>query len=312
MTKPDVNTTPKRDYFEVTRGVWGFKTVFVNLYMVETNIDEWVLVDAGLQGSAQKVKDMAEDLFGSNNPPKAIVLTHGHFDHTGTLEALLEEWDVPVFAHELELPYLTGLSSYPPPDPTVGGGLMSLMSVVYPKKPIDLGSRLQTLQKDGTISFLPGWEYIHTPGHAPGHISLFRKKDRLLIAGDAFVTTKQESAFSVATQKKILSGPPKYFTINWNQAKSSVKKLRDLHPAIAATGHGKPMYGEELQKGLDNLVANFNELAVPSSGRYVSKSAKTNKKGVLYVPPQRVNRTFIASVVAVTGLITFLFVKKLK
>jgi glyoxylase-like metal-dependent hydrolase (beta-lactamase superfamily II) len=312
MIKSDENTTPKRDYFEVTTGVWGLKTVFVNLYMIAITKNEWVLVDAGLNGFAEKVKNMAADLFGKNNPPNAIILTHGHFDHTGTIEELLKTWTVPVFAHELELPYLTGISSYPPPDPTVGGGLMSLMAEVYPKKPIDLGGNVHTLPNNGKVPFLPDWTYTHTPGHAPGHISLYRKKDKLLIAGDAFVTTKQESAFSVATQRKVVSGPPKYFTPNWAAAKTSVKKLRDLYPAIAATGHGKPMYGEELLKGLDNLVENFDKVAIPSQGRYVNKAAKTTKRGVVYVPPKPANRVFIASVVAITGLLTFAFIKNLK
>src|SRR4051812_30574662 len=109
MMKPDENTSPKRDYFEVTTGVWGLKTVFVNLYMIAINKNEWVLVDAGLNGFAEKVINMAADLFGKNNPPRAIILTHGHFDHTGTIEELLKIWTVPVFVHELELPYLTGI-----------------------------------------------------------------------------------------------------------------------------------------------------------------------------------------------------------
>src|SRR5436190_22099396 len=69
----------------------------------------------------------------SDAPPRAILLTHGHFDHVGSLGALLRRWpDTPVYAHRLELPYLTGHSSYPPPDPTVGGGFMALASPLFP------------------------------------------------------------------------------------------------------------------------------------------------------------------------------------
>jgi glyoxylase-like metal-dependent hydrolase (beta-lactamase superfamily II) len=75
-------------------------------------------------------------------------LTHGHFDHVGPLETLAEEWDVPVYAHALEHCYLNGTESYPPPDSTVGGGLMSLLSPLYPRKPVDVGeSAFQTMPK---------------------------------------------------------------------------------------------------------------------------------------------------------------------
>jgi hypothetical protein len=39
---------------------------------------------------------------------------------------------------------------------------------------------------------MPGWRWMHTPGHTEGHVCLFRNSDRTLIAGDAFTTTKQE------------------------------------------------------------------------------------------------------------------------
>ncbi|MFD0764719.1 MBL fold metallo-hydrolase [Mucilaginibacter lutimaris] len=311
MTQVETEKDNQSGYFKIATGVWGLKTLFVNVYFVAINKNEWVLVDTGLKGYSQYIKDTAQELFG-NNPPKAIILTHGHFDHTGNILELLKAWDVPVFAHPLEIPYLNGVSSYPPPDPTVGGGLMSLMSVVYPRKSIDLNGSLKVLQNDNNIPVLPGWQYIHTPGHAPGHIALFREKDRLLLAGDAFVTTKQESAFSIAMQSEIVSGPPKYFTYDWGAAKQSVKKLYNLNPAIAATGHGRPMVGEELAEGLKSLVENFDRVAIPSSGRYVKRPAKTNKRGVLYTPPKLVNKTLIASVIAVAGILTFTIVRNLK
>ena len=50
---------------------------------------------------------LTKERFGENNKPKAIVLTHGHFDHVGAVVDLVRKWDVPVYAHEAELPYLT-------------------------------------------------------------------------------------------------------------------------------------------------------------------------------------------------------------
>src|SRR3954465_14101308 len=68
----------------------------------------WVLIDAGLFGTKSLIENAAAERFGADARPSAIVLTHGHFDHVGVLEDLAEQWDVPVFAHPLEFPYLNG------------------------------------------------------------------------------------------------------------------------------------------------------------------------------------------------------------
>lgn len=53
---------------------------------------------------------------------------------------------------------------------------------------------------------MKGFRWIHTPGHSPSHISLFREEDGCLIVGDAFVTVKQESLYKVLTQELELAG----------------------------------------------------------------------------------------------------------
>lgn len=279
----------KTDYYQVTQGVWGMKTLFVNIYMIANRkgvADGWVLIDTGLKGYALKIIRMAEALFGAGTKPEAIYLTHGHFDHTGSLTELLKHWeDVPVYAHPLELPYLTGKASYPPPDPTVGGGLMSWLSWAYPVKPINLGDRVQVLDTSGDIPELPEWKTIHTPGHTAGHISLFFKLNATLIAGDAFVTTKTESAIYALSFAQKLSGPPKYLTTDWAAAAESVRKLNALEPRTVATGHGYIMRGKELQTQLQELADNFEDIAIPAHGRYVQVPAFTDDDGVEYVPP---------------------------
>lgn len=238
-------------------------------FIGQPGADDWILVDAGLASTANRILTAAEQYYGKDNAPKAILLTHGHFDHVGALDTLLKKWKVPVYAHKLELPYLTGEKNYPPPDPTVGGGLMSAVSPLYPIEAINLGDKVRALPEDGTIPFMKDWRYIHTPGHTPGHISLFRDRDKALIAGDAFITVDQESALAVLTQEKEVNGPPAYFTTDWEEAKKSVRKLAALKPSLVITGHGQPISGEKLTKELDRLANNFDELAVPDHGRYV-------------------------------------------
>ena len=245
----------------------------------------WVLIDAGLRGSAERIVRAAESRYGSGARPAAIVLTHGHFDHVGALKELAGRWDVPVYAHGLELPYLSGRSAYPPPDPTVGGGAMALMARLYPRGPIDVGERLRPLPADGGVPEMPGWSWMFTPGHTPGHVSLFRASDRLVIAGDAVVTTKQESAMSVATQRRELHGPPSYYTQDWGAARSSVELLASLEPETLVAGHGRPMRGEAMRERLHALARDFNRLAVPRHGRYVSRPAVADEQGTVSVPP---------------------------
>jgi glyoxylase-like metal-dependent hydrolase (beta-lactamase superfamily II) len=253
---------------EATSDLTRLRFLFVNIYLCGTP-GSWVLIDGGLRGCAGTIMKVAADRFGEDLPPQAIVLTHGHFDHVGALPKLFEHWDVPVYAHRLELPHLTGQSEYPPPDPTVGEGAMALMSFAYPNAASDFGARVKPLPDDGSVPHMPGWRWIHTPGHTAGHISLFRDGDRCLIAGDAFVTVKQESLYAVATQEREVHGPPAYFTPDWANARRSVERLAALEPAIAATGHGTPMRNHELREGLNRLVRQFDRIAVPERGRYV-------------------------------------------
>lgn len=231
--------------------------------------NEWVLIDTGMPKSAAKIKELAEERFGKNHIPKAIILTHGHFDHVGAVTELVNEWNVPVYAHSLELPFLTGETNYPEPDGSVEGGLIAKISPLFPNEAINLKNYVHALPENGEVPHMPGWKWIHTPGHTPGHVSFFRKEDKFLIAGDAFVTVRQDELYNVLIQKQELNGPPRYFTTNWMDAWDSIKKLETLKPEIAITGHGSPIFGKELETNLHNLVVNFESIAKPDYGRYV-------------------------------------------
>lgn len=259
---------------DIARGVRGLRILFVNVFAVSDPAQPgWTLIDTGLYLSAGKIKHWAEGHFGKGAKPNAIILTHGHFDHVGSVKDLVNDWNVPVYAHAAELPFLTGHQKYPPPDPAVGGGLMAVMSPIYPRTSADLAGKVQPLPEDGSVPTLPGWRWLHTPGHSPGHISLFREGDRVLLPGDAFCTTKQESFLAVAKQKPEMHGPPAYYTPDWDAARASVQKLAALQPRTVAPHHGLPMCGDEVPDQLNRLAMNFDHIALPDRGKYVHRTA---------------------------------------
>lgn len=259
---------------EISDDVIYFTNQIVNVIFIGASQQEgWVLVDAGMPGAASKIIKVAEERFGPSNKPAAIILTHGHFDHVGSIVELVSHWQVPVYAHPSEFPYLSGLQDYPEPDTSVEGGLLAKISSLYPHKAIDIEEVLLALPEDGSLPYLPAtWRWVHTPGHSPGHVSLFRLKDRLLIAGDAFVTVRQDSLYKVLTQTLEVNGPPRYLTTDWKLAYESVKTLQLLDPQIAVTGHGQAMSGQELKDGLTKLVNEFDTMALPEYGKYVDNN----------------------------------------
>jgi glyoxylase-like metal-dependent hydrolase (beta-lactamase superfamily II) len=258
----------------IAEGIFGLRLLFVNVYGVMHADGSWVLIDAGLPFTAGRIERWALHTFGG--PPRAILLTHGHFDHVSAAKELAEQWEVPIYAHLLEMPFLTGQRAYAPPDPLAGGGVMALLSPVYPKGPVDLTPRvrpfggteiLEELGAWGAVPDLPEWRWLHTPGHTVGHVSFFRDADRALIVGDAFCTVQSESLMKVAQMKPELHGPPSYYTPDWPAAKASVIALSELLPMVVIPGHGQPLAGPDVALQLEQLAVRFDALAVPERAK---------------------------------------------
>ena len=148
------------------------------------------------------------------------------------------------------------------------------------------------------MPYLDDWRWIATPGHSPGHISLFRDSDRTLIAGDAVVATKQESVLAVATQRRELHGPPAYYTQDWRSAGESAGRLAALQPEVLATGHGDPLRGAGMRDALRGLATHFDEAAVPRLGRYAEEPAITDERGIVRLPPDPLPKIVAGAAVA--------------
>ena len=289
---------------EVAFGVAHLRISIANVYFIGHPRGPWVLVDTSVPGSAAKIRQAAEARYGSNARPEAILLTHGHYDHSGSALDLARLWDVPVYAHPLELPYLTGKSAYPDPDRTAPG-FLSFLSRFFPARTLDLQGRVRSLQAGREIPGLSGWEWHHTPGHAPGHVVFFRRSDGTLIAGDALATVDLDRLFQIITCKQLICRPPTPFTCDWQSAHESLKFLARLRPYVIAAGHGVPMAGSEVAAELSAFAANF---PMPARGRYVREGARTDESGVVALPPAPTDPVFgIAAAVGVAAVAGTMF-----
>jgi glyoxylase-like metal-dependent hydrolase (beta-lactamase superfamily II) len=266
---------------EIAPEVFHLQVSIANVYFIGPPGGPWTLVDTATPGHAPQIRHAAESIHGPGARPEGILLTHGHGDHAGSALDLANLWDVPIFAHMLELPYLTGQSQYPPLDPTVGG-FMALVGRFVSAPCVDLGSRIRALES-GETPGLPGWEWHLTPGHAPGHIVFFRRRDRTLLAGDALTTMNLDSALAAVLRIQRVGGPPTPSTPDWRRARESVEYLAELGPVTIACGHGVPMSGSQAVLQLAELATSFQS---PPKGRYVSEPARMDESGVVSLPPK--------------------------
>jgi glyoxylase-like metal-dependent hydrolase (beta-lactamase superfamily II) len=243
-----------------------------NVYFVRSG-SSWVLIDTGSAKCDPEIQGAAESLFRANTPPSAILLTHDHPDHAGSTTALVRRWGCEVYVHPDELALVTADSSnffslvkgYANPlDTWVILPLMRLMPRQHETmlSASSFEEAARAFDPGAGVPGLPGWEYIPTPGHTPGHVSFFRPADRVLITGDAILTVHLNSLWGflrwgVGRNTQRLSGPPWYTTWNWRAAKKSVATLARLEPRVLACGHGLPISGAGIAPELHTFAEHF-------------------------------------------------------
>ncbi|MBS5939946.1 MBL fold metallo-hydrolase [Clostridium sartagoforme] len=92
-----------------------------------------------------------------------------------------------------------------------------------------------------SIDFCGGIEIIETPGHMSGHISIYIKESRTLIAGDALV---------IEDNKLTIANPQ--YTLDMGEAKKSINKLLNYDIDKIICYHGG-VYQTDIKEALENI-----------------------------------------------------------
>lgn len=162
-----------------------------------------VLLDVGYPGQTEQVEGNLDQADLGWDDVEAVVLTHQDGDHAGALSEVVERTDAVVYVHERCAPYIDG-REHP---------IKSPEDQRY--EPVDVDVELV----DG-VSFRTDagpMDVVFTPGHAPGHISLYFSDEQLLITADAL--TADEDG---------LAGPSEEYTLDMDQALDSADRLAEL------------------------------------------------------------------------------------
>jgi glyoxylase-like metal-dependent hydrolase (beta-lactamase superfamily II) len=252
---------------QIAEDVWvvvlGRRPLDTNVYLVRSGT-AWVLVDTGWPGNGPAVRQAAEAVFGRGAVPAAILITHLHLDHCGSLQDLVAAWDVPVFVHPGELPLAGGyVPEYANPlDKRVLLPLLRLLPrrtrerVLFGNGVTDI---VRALDPAAPPPGLPDWSCVPAPGHTPGSVAFLRPHDRLLVTGDALLTVDLRSVRGLLLARAQLA-PPLHFT-DWDRSatEDTIAALARLEPRTIAPGHGRPRSGpsvpHDLRACADQLLA---------------------------------------------------------
>jgi len=197
---------------------------FLNLTLVLDDKNGNTLVDTGLPGQEEGISAaLAEAGIGVRDLER-IVFTHQDLDHVGSGAALVRQSGAKVLAHAVEAPYIDGGLRPLKPTPEMLEQRPQMSEMMRRLEPVGVDELLE----DGELLDLAGGtRIIFTPGHTPGHVSLYLEGPRVLVAGDA-----------LTAEEGHLNGPNPPVTLDMDEAARSVGRLAELEVETIVCYHG--------------------------------------------------------------------------
>jgi len=181
-----------------------------------------VLVDAGLPGQGGAIVRVL-----GTRPVSRHVLTHPHLDHAGGSARVCRAFGLEGAA--CGGPDLADLRAGRSPELALRPRLQPLSRALGRFTPVAAAE----LADGETVG--SGFVVVPTPGHTPGHVSLWRAVDRVLIAGDALMGLHPLSG------RPDLRLPPRFDQPDPAAVRASARRLAALEPRVVFFGHGLPL-----------------------------------------------------------------------
>jgi len=211
---------------KIIDNVYIVPKIVANPYIIVED-DGLTVIDAGLPRSEKKILAFIESLGKSAGDVKRIIITHADLDHFGGLAALQRASGARTYASQIEADAIAkGESSreLAPKGFSLRRVLFAIIGPLMKATPVQVD---EIIAEGQTLPILGGLQVLETPGHTPGHISLYAPVAGILFCGDSMVSDETG-----------LQGSRRGVTWDETRARESERKQAGLGARIVCTGHG--------------------------------------------------------------------------
>lgn len=214
--------------------------------------DGYWLIDTGLPGNRSPIEALIAEAGLDVSKLQGIILTHQDIDHIGGLPQWLDApagREIPVYAHQDDRGPIDATAPLIKVSPERRASLLESMPEQVRQSFLHVFSGEHTnvtsvLSGGETLPFAGGLAVIHTPGHTPGHVSLYHVPSKTLIAGDAMTVAEG-----------VLNGPNPPFTPDMPKALRSLQSLAAFEIDAVICYHGGLVRGEEVQQRIAEIAS---------------------------------------------------------